>query len=429
MVVRQEEMTPDTLQQPAVRALIQQTAEVLGAPLDDAAIEYKIPDEMMRSLREDVFVFSGFKTYHQLKEASELLRDSQGRVKSFNQFYQDVSAIRKKYNRNWLHAEYNFAVSSAQMASHWAEYQQDEEMTNLQYRTALDDKVRPEHAALEGVTLPMSDPFWDTAFPPNGWNCRCHVIPVLKEDFPLSNSQRAQDAFDDMTQGKASIFRYNPGKEGVIFPPHHPYYGKRGYKHCLNPHLATSLGDNEECKIHSKLKQNIDEDTTRKEERKKQFEELKADSKYTDVDFNPNNGGLKATHLDHNFDKKKGWYERRIQSIGFKEGHAVVLEAEPGNTFKHKHSEGTWNGNVMEIAGAEIGSSANIRNALKHCASKPNVKVAVVFFPDSNALSVSNIEKGIARYNGLKGTSQWKLFDEILFISNDGKIIQKKPEL
>ena len=139
------------------------------------------------------------------------------------------------------------------MASQWAEYQQDEEMANLQYRTALDDKVRPEHAALEGVTLPMSDPFWDTAFPPNGWNCRCHVIPVLKEDFPLSNSQRAQDAFDDMTQGKASIFRYNPGKEGVIFPPHHPYYGKRGYKHCLNPHLATSLGDNEECKIHSKL--------------------------------------------------------------------------------------------------------------------------------------------------------------------------------
>ena len=88
-------MTPDTLQQPAVRALIQQTADVLGAPLDDAAIEYKIPDEMMRSLREDVFVFSGFKTYHQLKEAFELLLDEQGRVKSFNKFCQDVSHTRE----------------------------------------------------------------------------------------------------------------------------------------------------------------------------------------------------------------------------------------------------------------------------------------------------------------------------------------------
>lgn len=242
-------MTPEMLRERPIRRLISETAGVYLQALDDKSIQYEIPAEMRQSLEQDIFVFSGFKTYHQLKEASELLRDSQGRVKSFNQFYQDVSAIRQKYNRNWLHAEYNFAVSSAQMASHWAEYQQDEEMTNLQYRTALDDKVRPEHAALEGVTLPMSDPFWDTAFPPNGWNCRCHVIPVLKEDFPLSNSQRAQDAFDDMTQGKASIFRYNPGKEGVIFPPHHPYYGKRGYKHCLNPHLATSLGDNEECDI------------------------------------------------------------------------------------------------------------------------------------------------------------------------------------
>ena len=257
-------MTPEMLRERPIRRLISETAGVYLQALDDSSIQYEIPAEMRQSLEQDIFVFSGFKTYHQLKEASELLRDSQGRVKSFNQFYQDVSAIRNKYNRNWLHAEYNFAVSSAQMASHWAEYQQDEEMANLQYRTALDDKVRPEHATLEGVTLPMSDPFWDIAFPPNGWNCRCHVIPVLKEDFPLSNSQRAQDAFDDMTQGKASIFRYNPGKEGVIFPPHHPYYGKRGYKHCLNPHLATSLGDNEECDVVRNL-DGVDKDKPDKE--------------------------------------------------------------------------------------------------------------------------------------------------------------------
>ena len=174
-------MTPDTLQQPAVRALIQQTADVLGAPLDDAAIEYKIPDEMMRSLREDVFVFSGFKTYHQLKEASELLLDEQGRVKSFNKFYQDVSGIREKYNRNWLHAEYNFAVSSSQMAAKWAEQSADADICDLTYSTAGDDKVRPDHAVLDGVTLPVEDPFWSYAYPPNGWNCRCNVIRSLKD--------------------------------------------------------------------------------------------------------------------------------------------------------------------------------------------------------------------------------------------------------
>ena len=243
-------MTPDTLQQPAVRALIQQTADVLGAPLDDAAIEYKIPDEMMRSLREDVFVFSGFKTYHQLKEASELLLDEQGRVKSFNKFYQDVSAIREKYNRNWLHAEYNFAVASSQMAAKWAEQSADADICDLTYSTAGDDKVRPDHAALDGVTLPVEDPFWSYAYPPNGWNCRCNVIRSLKGTRPLSNSERCQETFMQTTEGREEIFRYNPGRDKVLFPPHHPYYGKRGYKHCLNPHLATSLGDNLECEIY-----------------------------------------------------------------------------------------------------------------------------------------------------------------------------------
>ncbi len=207
----------------------------------------------MRSLREDVFVFSGFKTYHQLKEASELLLDEQGRVKSFNQFYEDVSGIRDKYNRNWLHAEYNFAVASSQMAAKWAEQSADADICDLTYSTAGDDKVRPDHAALDGVTLPVEDPFWSYAYPPNGWNCRCNVIRSLKGTRPLSDSERCQETFMQTTEGREEIFRYNPGRDKVLFPPHHPYYGKRGYKHCLNPHLATSLGDGEECQIHSKL--------------------------------------------------------------------------------------------------------------------------------------------------------------------------------
>ena len=142
------------------------------------------------------------------------------------------------------------------MASHWAEYATHKEYTNLQYHTALDDKVRESHAALEGITLPYEDPFWDTAFPPNGWNCRCHVVPVLKEDYPVSDSQTAQQSFEMLTEG-SEIFRFNPGKEAIIFPPHHPYYGKHGYRHCINPHLALSLEDDpsDPCGVYRKIKE------------------------------------------------------------------------------------------------------------------------------------------------------------------------------
>ena len=249
-------MSADLLAKPGIRRLIQATAKVYEQALDSPSISYEIPSEMRQKLEEDIFVFSGFKTYHQLKEASLLLRDDAGNIKPFSKFYQDVSKIKEKYNRNWLRAEYNFATASAEMASHWAEYATHKEYTNLQYHTALDDKVRESHAALEGITLPYEDSFWNTAFPPNGWNCRCHVVPVLKEDYPVSDSQTAQQSFEMLTEG-SEIFRFNPGKEAVIFPPHHPYYGKRGYKHCLNPHLALSFDDDpsDPCGVYRKIKE------------------------------------------------------------------------------------------------------------------------------------------------------------------------------
>ena len=65
------------------------------------------------------------------------------------------------------------------MAAKWERFSDDGDRYYLQYRTAHDDKVRPEHAALDGVTLPMSDTFWETYYPPNGWNCFTPGTPVL----------------------------------------------------------------------------------------------------------------------------------------------------------------------------------------------------------------------------------------------------------
>jgi SPP1 gp7 family putative phage head morphogenesis protein len=47
-----------------------------------------------------------------------------------------------------------------------------------QYQTMGDSKVRPAHAALEGLVLPADSPFWNTHFPPWDWGCRCIAIPT-----------------------------------------------------------------------------------------------------------------------------------------------------------------------------------------------------------------------------------------------------------
>ena len=105
--------------------------------------------------------------------------DENGNKKPFERFLNDVQKINDTYNANYLHAEYNFVQASATMAAKWEQFSEDGDRYYLQYRTAKDDKVRPEHAALDGVTLPMSDSFWETYYPPNGWNCFLPDTPVL----------------------------------------------------------------------------------------------------------------------------------------------------------------------------------------------------------------------------------------------------------
>lgn len=219
------------MQHPKIRALVDATTDIFAGAISPALESGVIPEVMAQHLREDVFVFSGFKTYRELREAANLLRDKNGLLKSFDRFYKDVAAINEKYNRHWLKAEYIFAQASSEMAAKWADFEQDGDDYDLQYRTADDDRVRYEHRVLHRVTLPTSDPFWDEFFPPNGWRCRCTVVQVRRGKYPRSDSNTAIQQGREATYqagkngvNKAAIFRYNPGKQQVVFPPHHPYY-------------------------------------------------------------------------------------------------------------------------------------------------------------------------------------------------------------
>jgi len=49
-----------------------------------------------------------------------------------------------------------------------------------EYDAVNDSRTRPSHAALDGKIFAADHPFWDTWYPPNGYNCRCGVNPVHK---------------------------------------------------------------------------------------------------------------------------------------------------------------------------------------------------------------------------------------------------------
>lgn len=114
------------------------------------------------------------------------------------------------------------------MAAKWEQFQEDGDRYNLQYRTARDGRVRPEHEALDRVTLPPSDPFWQSYFPPNGWNCRCTVVQVRKSKYPETPHDEAMQRGEEATaKDKRGIFRFNPGIEQKTMPDYNPYTIKR----------------------------------------------------------------------------------------------------------------------------------------------------------------------------------------------------------
>jgi SPP1 gp7 family putative phage head morphogenesis protein len=189
--------------------------EGFGKNMDNMLIN--TPDyKMLYSLRENVYIFSGAKTYQQTREIGSLLTKEDA-ISSFGDFKKQAKNILDDYNVNYLSAEYNSAIAQSRSASQWMDIEKDKDVLPfLKYRTAGDGRVRPEHAQLDGITKEVDDKFWSLYMPPNGWNCRCGVI---------------QDDVGEITDTKGlvvenvpDIFQFNSGKEKIIFSPKHPYF-------------------------------------------------------------------------------------------------------------------------------------------------------------------------------------------------------------
>lgn len=171
-------------------ALVNEINRVLQSAVKSGlstGIKHEVPEALTQALDRNVFVFSGLKVYHELKEASLLLKDENGGIKPYNTFKQEMTALHQAYNVNHLEAEYNFATGTAQMAAKWNDFEQDGDAYDLQYRTAADEKVRASHFILHNTTLPPSDPFWNENAPPLDWG---HRGAGFKRQVPAKQQRR-----------------------------------------------------------------------------------------------------------------------------------------------------------------------------------------------------------------------------------------------
>ena len=177
-------------------------------------------DEMVGSINAKGFTVAG-------ATKMALLDDLRGAVnaaieggETINDFRARFDAIVQQHgwtykgSRGWRsRVIYDTNLRTARMAGRWAQYQRvKDRRPYLQYQTAGDARVRPEHAEWDGKVLPIDSPWWATHYPPNGWGCRCTTRSLSQRQLEREGKTVAAEPTVQRTE------RLNPDT-GEIFPP------------------------------------------------------------------------------------------------------------------------------------------------------------------------------------------------------------------
>ena len=198
--------------------------------LADGGFVYNANDDAyLVALEQNLFHFSAAKTLAEVNELNRLFRESKG----FNDFRKKAKGVTRVFNEQWLRTEYGTAVSVAESAS---TYRRLMAQTNVfpfwEYRTVGDNRVRQEHRDLEGVILPIEDPRWQKIMPPNGWNCRCYIVPKMAHeaaDLDMEEMRAQCDGYLDSNEWKrceAQGFGINRADVAEVFTADQMYIRK-----------------------------------------------------------------------------------------------------------------------------------------------------------------------------------------------------------
>lgn len=176
----------------------------MGTGIDISKISYTDPRfKLYNNLQSDAARFATFREAQKQRELSAVRTDL------------DKSRIEKRY-AEYLKTEKQGIFANAAAAERWTGFQENADLyPNLEWRTAGDSDVRPEHARLDGLILPINDPFWNSHTPPLGFGCRCEVIQT--------------DEKVNKTEGHENTpapkgFDFNPGVDQKIFSDSAGYY-------------------------------------------------------------------------------------------------------------------------------------------------------------------------------------------------------------
>jgi SPP1 gp7 family putative phage head morphogenesis protein len=104
-------------------------------------------------------------------------------------------------------------ISTAYQAGRWQQFE-DAGIKYLMYMH--NDSVRyprPTHKAMDGLILPIADPFWTKNYPPNGWGCKCRAVAATEKEYKAAPKELTKRPKDWPYMADAG-WDYNVGQAG-----------------------------------------------------------------------------------------------------------------------------------------------------------------------------------------------------------------------
>jgi SPP1 gp7 family putative phage head morphogenesis protein len=153
-------------------------------------------ESTLEAIQEGAFTVSKVNNANLLQDVKNSLEKSLEQGTSYNDFKKDIKPLlirrgfeRKPDGSSWrFDTIYRTNVQSAYMNSKLEQLEEVKQTFEYwQYDSISDSRTRPSHKALDGKILRADDPFWKTHFPPNGFNCRCSIIPIRKTEIIKRN--------------------------------------------------------------------------------------------------------------------------------------------------------------------------------------------------------------------------------------------------
>jgi len=178
---------------------------------------------LLKELRTNIYMFSAAKTYEEVRVLQDKIYDEDDNIKPFKEFFKDAKQTYELYNEDYAKTEYNTAIASGQMAAKWNKIEEDKDLFPLLRLSVVEDSQTTEICEpLDGITLPVNDPFWDQYYPPNHWNCRSTVLQL--DEGEISSKKEVKEAEKHADEDMQDVFKMNVGKDGYVFSPEHPYF-------------------------------------------------------------------------------------------------------------------------------------------------------------------------------------------------------------